>query len=141
MCACQRQNVRYIILCTLLGLTQSLPVSDGIVGSSPRPTTTTDTVKTPLLDSQTLLAVPEYAIDEDFNSIFIVQPVLDQPNTLESTITDVHKQRARRTLTTAQLNQPLDLDLDMELAEVNVFRPLFRYRAEIARNVGRRQQG
>uniref|UniRef100_A0A1A9ZAS2 Uncharacterized protein n=1 Tax=Glossina pallidipes TaxID=7398 RepID=A0A1A9ZAS2_GLOPL len=34
---------------------------------------------------------------------------------------------------TIDISAPLDVDYDMELAEVNVFRPLFRYRASYAR--------
>lgn len=40
--------------------------------------------------------------------------------------------RLRRALVELEYEEAVD---DMELAEINVFRPLFRYRAEIARQV------
>ncbi|XP_053965573.1 uncharacterized protein LOC128867958 [Anastrepha ludens] len=138
MSNCNCKNVSYFILCTLLGLAYSLPVPNENKYKSFEPTTTSTTVN-PNLFGTNLRQHQQNPTPTDLNSFLILQPIVEQPNPLES-VSDIHNRRTRRTLTPTQLNEPVDMEFDMELAEVNVFRPLFRYRAEVARNVGQRQQ-
>ncbi|KAL9913824.1 uncharacterized protein ACN427_000519 [Glossina fuscipes fuscipes] len=41
--------------------------------------------------------------------------------------------RSPKLINTIDISAPIDVDYDMELAEVNVFRPLFRYHASYTR--------
>lgn len=116
----------------LIGLAQALPISD-ISDANLGPTATTATVEPTLLDTQ-LSELQQQRIVKGFNAFLLLDPILGEAIPFEI------NQRARRALTEVQLNEPVDVDFDMELAEVNLFRPLFRYRAEVARNLGRAPQ-
>ncbi|XP_017494633.1 PREDICTED: uncharacterized protein LOC108382772 [Rhagoletis zephyria] len=140
MCNNNCQNIRYIILCALLGLAYSLPISGENENNNLGPTVTSTTAKPNSLEVN-LRHRRQYVPVQDLNSFLILEPIVVQQQPIPFlTVANVHNQRSRRTLTQAELDEPVDVDFDMEVAEVNVFRPLFRYRAEVARNLGRRQQ-
>ncbi|XP_014092901.3 uncharacterized protein [Bactrocera oleae] len=123
------QNICYMILCALIGLAHARPLSDDNSVENLRPTTTATAVDPDTLDTK-LREMQQQSLLKDLNAFLVLQPILEEPIPYEI------NERARRALSEAQLNEPVDVDFDMELAEVNVFRPLFRYRAEVARNVG-----
>ncbi|XP_018796899.1 PREDICTED: uncharacterized protein LOC108973850 [Bactrocera latifrons] len=114
------QNLYYMIVCALIGLAHARPLSYDNSVENLRPTATKTTVEPDTLDTK----LPEVQQQS-------IEPALEAPAPFEL------NERGRRALSEAQLNEPVDVDFDMELAEVNLFRPLFRYRAEVARNVGR----
>uniref|UniRef100_A0A034VHL4 Uncharacterized protein n=1 Tax=Bactrocera dorsalis TaxID=27457 RepID=A0A034VHL4_BACDO len=124
------QNLCYMIVCALLGLAYAHPLSDDNSVENLRPTITATTVEPDTLDTNQPEMQQQSAVN-GLNGLVIMEPALEAPLSFELS------ERARRALSEAQLNEPVDVDFDMELAEVNLFRPLFRYRAEVARNVGR----
>ncbi|XP_050324245.1 uncharacterized protein LOC126755596 [Bactrocera neohumeralis] len=124
------QNLCYMIVCALIGLAHARPLSDYNSVESLQPTTTATTVELDTLDTNQPEMQQQSTVN-GFNDLVILEPALEAPLPFEM------NERVRRALTEAQLNEPVDMDFDMELAEVNLFRPLFRYRAEVARNVGR----
>ncbi|XP_011214853.2 uncharacterized protein LOC105234254 [Bactrocera dorsalis] len=125
------QNLCYMIVCALLGLAYARPLSDGNSVENLRSTTTATTVEPDTLDTNQPEMQQQQSTVNGLDGLVIMKPALEAPLPFEL------NERVRRALSEAQLNEPVDVDFDMELAEVNLFRPLFRYRAEVARNVGR----
>ncbi|XP_011192681.2 uncharacterized protein LOC105218656 [Zeugodacus cucurbitae] len=124
------QNICYMIVYAFIGFVVALPIPDEQSDAHLGPTTTTAAAEHALLETQ-MSEMSQQNIVQDFNTFIVLEPMLDAANPLE------FNQRLRRALTQSQLNEPVDVDYDMELAEVHVFRPLFRYRAEVERRAQR----
>ena len=81
-----------------------------------------------LLLSLTITLIASAALEPDTHN-FIILP------TNSPLIRHLYKRAAKEDII-QDANEYVDKDYDMELAEVNVFRPVFRYRASYARRGG-----